>query len=611
MSGAPTSQIAALIAQAISLINQGQWSLAEQLLGQLLGQRPLEPDGLQLMGLVRAHQSRNGEAETLYRQSLSLRPKQPNVQVNLGKLLAETGRREEGIELLRATARANPTYFDAVLVLGQVQHTSGVFDFAERNLRAALKLRPNDATAMLSLGSVLNDAKRPRDAETILRAALEQTLPPNIRGALEHNLGVALKLQGRHAQALPVFDAALAHAPDLPLAAAARASTLNHLGRHEEAVAGYRRAILRDPLHMTAHQELNALLYRMGRDGEFLKSYDEAAARAPNAASLWFGKGGFLNRTERYEEAHDCFARAASIDPRNPQARNGLALALAGMKQFEPAVAEYETSLAIRPGDVPTKVNLAGILLQMGEAARALRLTEEAVAQEPLDQGALAVHELALRVNGDGRAEILADYERQVQIFDLEPPDGFASMEDFNAALNAYLDTLHGDAREHIDQTLRRGTQTLEPLFDGDNALVAALRRGIDEAVQTYIARMAPDVAHPLSSRRGKDGHRYTGSWSSRLRDSGFHTNHIHPMGWISSCYYVAVPPEAGDARAQQGWIKFGEPSFSTGLNAPIRRTVQPVPGRLVLFPSYMWHGTVPFHSPSARTTIAFDAIPA
>ena len=35
-----------------------------------------------------------------------------------------------------------------------------------------------------------------------------------------------------------------------------------------------------------------------------------------------------------------------------------------------------------------------------------------------------------------------------------------------------------------------------------------------------------------------------------------------------------------------------------------------PEPGLLVLFPSYMWHGTVPFHDTAARTTIAFDVIP-
>lgn len=610
MSTPPTSQIAAQIKQAIAMIDQGQWVSAERALDQLLGQRPLEPDGLQLMGLVRAQQGRKQEAEALYRQSLTLRPKQPNVQINLGKLLTETGRREEGLALLRATARANPNYFDAALVLGQVQQMHGDFVYAERNLRLALKLKPNAATAMLSLGALLNDAGRPEEGEAILRQALALNLAPAARAAIEHNLGIALKLQGRHAESLPLFDAALARAPDLPLAAAARAGALQHLGRNEESIAGFRRAIARDPMHLSAHQELNALLYRLGRDGEFLKSYDEAARRAPGAAALWIGKGGFLSRTERFEEARECFERAAAADPASPAAQNGLALALAGLKQFEPAVAAFEKSLTLKPDDVPAQINLAGILLQMGERARALKLTEAGIAKAPLDQAALAMHELALRVNADPRAELLADYERHVRVFDLEPPDGYSDMSAFNAALNAHLDTLHGDAREHIDQTLRRGTQTLEPLFKGDNQLVAALRLRIEDAVQAYIAAMDGQVAHPLASRRS-DGFRFTGSWSSRLRDRGYHTNHIHPAGWISSCYYVAVPDEVEDAQAQQGWIKFGEPSFATSLNAPIRRTVKPVPGRLLLFPSYMWHGTVPFRSAAARTTIAFDAVPA
>ena len=55
----------------------------------------------------------------------------------------------------------------------------------------------------------------------------------------------------------------------------------------------------------------------------------------------------------------------------------------------------------------------------------------------------------------------------------------------------------------------------------------------------------------------------------------------------------------------RQGWIKFGEPAFELALKDPIRRAIQPVPGRLVLFPSYMWHGTVPFRDAQARTTIA------
>ncbi len=68
-----------------------------------------------------------------------------------------------------------------------------------------------------------------------------------------------------------------------------------------------------------------------------------------------------------------------------------------------------------------------------GEAKRALGLTEEAIVRAGLDQAALAVHELALRANSDPRAERLADYERHVQIFDLEPPPGFSTMAEFNA----------------------------------------------------------------------------------------------------------------------------------------------------------------------------------
>ena len=33
--------------------------------------------------------------------------------------------------------------------------------------------------------------------------------------------------------------------------------------------------------------------------------------------------------------------------------------------------------------------------------------------------------------------------------------------------------------------------------------------------------------------------------------------------------------------------------------------------GRLVLFPSYMWHGTTPITGDAPRLTIAFDAVPA
>ena len=120
---------------------------------------------------------------------------------------------------------------------------------------------------------------------------------------------------------------------------------------------------------------------------------------------------------------------------------------------------------------------------------------------------------------------------------------------------------------------------------------------------------MKDNPDHPLLRRRLHQFD-YAASWSARLYDCGFHTNHVHSKGWISSAYYVALPDAVDKPGANEGWIKFGEPNFECGLKDPVRREVQPRVGRLVLFPSYTWHGTVPFHSQQSRTTVAFDVVP-
>jgi hypothetical protein len=96
----------------------------------------------------------------------------------------------------------------------------------------------------------------------------------------------------------------------------------------------------------------------------------------------------------------------------------------------------------------------------------------------------------------------------------------------------------------------------------------------------------------------------FTGSWSVRLVGGGFHANHVHPMGWLSSALYIALPPDLG--KEQAGWLTLGEPQAELNLDLPPHRMVEPKPGRLALFPSWMWHGTRPFGE-GERLTVAFD----
>jgi predicted 2-oxoglutarate/Fe(II)-dependent dioxygenase YbiX len=52
-----------------------------------------------------------------------------------------------------------------------------------------------------------------------------------------------------------------------------------------------------------------------------------------------------------------------------------------------------------------------------------------------------------------------------------------------------------------------------------------------------------------------------------------------------------------------------GEPQAELGITLPPTRRIEPKPGQLVLFPSMMWHGTLPFDR-GERITVAFDVAP-
>ena len=59
-----------------------------------------------------------------------------------------------------------------------------------------------------------------------------------------------------------------------------------------------------------------------------------------------------------------------------------------------------------------------------------------------------------------------------------------------------------------------------------------------------------------------------------------------------------------------EGSLSFGAPGMITTPTLEAELSVCPELGRLVLFPSYFWHGTLPFRSEQPRLTVAFDVVP-
>ena len=593
------------LATATRALQSGNMAAAEMAMAPFFASGlPGNPDLLNLAGTLRMNQGRGGEAAALFAEAVRLAPRDPLYVFNHGLVLSRLGRTAEAQIALRTAIKRKPDFPEALFELGAILHRDGQLGDAEKTFRQLLRVAPSHIHAKLALGAVLVDARRPQDAEAPLRRGLSEVGDPQLKAQLHLQLGQALRRQRKDTQALAELDQAQALFPALPNLALHRAETLQNLERFDETLAILRSELARSPANAELHHDYNALLYQLGHE-DFLKSYD----RAPQTREVLMDKAFFLSHEKRDEEAHAIYAGLAARDPGDRVAALCAANELSMLGRHDEALAAFEALMARYGRNADILRRTAEPALLTGDPQKAAAFCEEALKLAPGDGSSIAMLSIASRMLQDGRDDFLNEYDTLVCSFDLDVPEGFSDMESFNHELSAELDRLHPQTREFVSQSLRGGTQTAGHLFPTGLPLVTKLKARIDAAVARYIAEMGADAAHPLRARR-TGNFQYAGSWSSRLKDCGFPVNHIHPDGWISSCYYVAVPDAAKDETARQGWIKFGEPALDVELKTPVRRTIQPVPGRLVLFPSYMWHGTIAFRDTAARTTIAFDVVP-
>jgi hypothetical protein len=200
----------------------------------------------------------------------------------------------------------------------------------------------------------------------------------------------------------------------------------------------------------------------------------------------------------------------------------------------------------------------------------------------------------------------LHDYENLVRPYEMATPKGWSSLSDYLDDLRAALSERHHYKMHPFMNSLDGGSMIMN--FAGiDNpairSLVHALTPPIDAHVR-YLGR-GEDMVRRRNTGRWEIG----GIWSVRLRPDGFHHDHVHPKGWLSSACYIDLPDTLGSAE-KEGWIKFGEPGVITEPKLSWEHAVKPGVGTIVLFPSYMWHGTIPFSGDRHRMTCALDIVP-
>lgn len=585
-------EIGRSFAEAENAFQLGRFAEAERLLAAL---RPVAASAPvhHLSALAARRLNRNDSAEGHFLAALEYEPNNPQILTNFGNLLAERGRIEEAFAQYGRAEASDARFQPLFLSRGSLFRRLGRHRQALADFERAASLLPEDAQAHSLVG-------------------FERMAAGDIRGAAEG------------------FDRALANDPNRISALAGRASAAMQLG-DSDAPALLRRALALKPGDGQLIIQLAEALEQEG-DPEGIRIMDTAVGSAPD----WLQGQTTLARIRWEAGERDGFTSAIekrlSQTPRNRGLWEALIVALATADRHEqaavaarraqatvgehPGLAMFEALESSEAGDLPgadrafarVPADFPGIhisearhRLRAGQIDRAGELLTAALDEDPWDVTAWALRGIVWRLTGDSRNAWLHEQPGFVAAHELPLTD------EEIASVAETLRSLHRTRAHPLGQSLRGGTQTRGRLLERVEPPIRLLREAIEEVLQRHWDGLpGEDDSHPLLRLRAAPP-RIEGSWSVRLSGDGYHVSHIHPHGTLSSACYFVVPEEQepGD-----GHLEIGGAPPELGLGLGPLSTFRPWPGRIVLFPSTMYHGTRPFPR-GERLTAAFDVVPA
>lgn len=464
----------------------------------------------------------------------------------------------------------------AVLPLNEVDH--------------ALKQAPQDARLWHVKGLIHRDLERRELAIPALKKATELAPADPL---IAH--GYARTLLEAGLPSVEEFARTARLVPGAPDILIGLASALAAAGRTEEAIEGLERALLLSPLWTDGHTLLASLRWSIGERHDFARSFDRALSKHPYSFDLRRQQLICLFKAEHFDDAMQ----------RVTQGRRSCGEHI--------LFSSHEAAIRSETGDLETADVLFGELAKVNSAdIDVWRVRHLLRSARPEDAGKLMERWLrtsdqdlfwpyaatAWHMTGDPRSNWLEGDPQFVAAYDLTsklpPLDRLANT----------LRTLHTTRGEFFGQSVRGGTQTDGNLFHRIEPEMVAVREAVRQAVLDHAQKLPPlDPQHPLLRHRpSKIG--FSGAWSVRLLAGGRHSSHTHPRGWLSSALYIRLPPHLGSDDG--GWLAVGEPPPQLNVAVAARRLIEPKAGMLVLFPSWMWHGTRPF-AEGERITVAFD----
>lgn len=520
-------------------------------------------------------------------------PTQQQIQTVLQAL--NSGDLEQAQLIAKKLLKQFPKAFVLHNLYGNALAGQNKFKEAVASFRKALHIDPSVAELHFNIGILLTNLSRADEAISSYKKTL--SLKPSFTDA-HYNLGAALQAKGQFKQAATSYKKAIELEPNFFEAMVNLGAVLQQQSQLAEAITIYQRA-LAIKKDAKVYFNMGTALKNEGRLGDAIASYNNALELQPDYAEVYSNMGEVLRDQGRYDESVKFYKQAIALDPTLPIANYSLAIYLYDSGDLAGALQHFQTS-------------------QFADwQERSLYCLYKTSKFDAFKEGLDKLH--VSKHNSPFLATLTSHYA-----------ENFAVKNDYNFCPNpldfvfhTHIAELKGDSplrqqllqdidNAQIEQKMQgrliNGVQSSGNLFKRAEPAFRQLAKLLKQAIRRYQDNFA-DVDCIFVSHFPQHLE-FASSWFVKMKQGGHLNSHIHEDGWVSGAVYLTLPTNKQDHH--EGSIEVsthGDDYPKLHDNFPTK-TIAPAVGDIIMFPSSVFHRTIPFSSDEQRICIAFDLKP-
>jgi len=373
--------------------------------------------------------------------------------------------------------------------------------------------------------------------------------------------------------------------------------TLISEGNFSEVTNRYKKIVEIDPNNYKAYNNLGNALKELGKLKEAATSYRQAIKIKSDYTKAHFNLGNILNDFGKFKEAIPSLLLALKINPNYSEAHNCLAISYKKLKKFEQAITHYK-----KANTSESRAQILQCLYVLKKTNEYIKYLSKLCRDDPKN---IKVASISTFVSNQLNLDNIYPFCKNPLkfIFFKNIKSNFIPFKKF---INSLINECSNLTSVWESRTTKKGFQSKGNLFNLQALSILNLKKIILETINEYKIKYKTKPDGFITQWPNKFS--LLGAYN-RLLKHGYQQPHIHPAGWLSGCFYLKMPKPL---KKSEGAINFSLHGYDYPIvNSDIPSyQYSPVEGDLILFPSSLFHKTIPFSSNDERHVIAFDTIP-